>query len=353
MIMGVGIENLPKAKWYESGKQPGIKPDMVDIEVGLLQSFGLAGTPKTQWVDATSVKVPATADDPATVMLCGYPSVLHPGRFITGGLTDGRYRVISADATLDFDLADSRWGVEKTSQWYGVYAIAGDAETAFTLKAMPFMRIKSQASQVISLGNLTTPSTGIGYGFTANGLVGYKLYFISGASMGLVREISANNDDSGTAGTITYGGTALTLAEGDWFVVLPAMNFALLGEIFNKSDSDIREFEQKGNIFTFKPYVEFLCNNPDNLTPENITLCSPMAKFFMAGLTFTASSNPATEATVGDMAIPLARRGASNEWEHRGIAFYPVSGPCKIRVGGLAAPNGITSITFRCAGYSK
>jgi len=36
---------------------------------------------------------------------------------------------------------------------------------------------------------------------------------------------------TGPGGTITYGGAALTLAQGDWAVVLPVTNFRYLGMV--------------------------------------------------------------------------------------------------------------------------
>jgi len=243
-----GLINLVKSKWFSgTGRQVILKGDFLDLESAVLQSFGLQGPPAIEWIDASSIKVPATVDDIASVMLSGFPSILHPGRFISAGLTDGKYRENTADVIMDFDLASNLWGIEKASQHYIVYALAGNADTAFTIKAMPFMRVKSQASQVISLGTLGTPATGIGYGFTTDELAGGQLYFLSGASKGLVRSITANNNDSGTGGTITYGGDAVTLAQGDWLAVLPPTNFRWLGSIFNNASSNIRNIRKISN----------------------------------------------------------------------------------------------------------
>jgi len=232
--------NLPKAKWSAAGKQPGLKPDMLDIEGSILESFGLAAMPGLVWVDNTACKVPATADNPARVMLSGFPDILHPGQFFTGDLSDGRYRENAVDATMDFDLAACLWGTEKANQWYAVLALAGAADAVFTLKSMPYCRFLSQASQVISLGSNTAPATGIGYGFTTDELAGGKIYVLSGASRGLLRDIVHNNNDNGTGGTIEYSGDALTLAQGDWFIVLPpGTNFLRVGDIFNDPSSNL------------------------------------------------------------------------------------------------------------------
>ena len=121
-------------------------------------------------------------------------------------------------------------------------------DTTFALKAMPFCRVKSQASQTISLGTNGTPATGIGYGWDTDSLAGYILYFMSGASRGLMRVVSANNNNNGTGGTITYTGDALTVAAGDSFIILPSdTNFRLLGDIYNNASSNITINRTVGN----------------------------------------------------------------------------------------------------------
>lgn len=245
----MSLIDLPQSKWGGGiGRQPILTGDFAKIEAAIIQSFGLRATPRPQWVDVTEIKVPATADSPAQIMMTGFPNILHPGLFVSGGLTDGRYRENTAAVTMDFDLSTALWGSEKVSQYYLIYALAGNAATVFTLKSMPMMRVKSQASQVISLGTLSTPASGIGYGFTTNELVDGMIYVLTGASRGLVRAITANNNDNSTGGTITYSGTALTLAAGDWFVVLPpATNFRLIGDVFNNSSGNLEQFFRLGN----------------------------------------------------------------------------------------------------------
>jgi hypothetical protein len=115
---------------------------------------------------------------------------------------------------------------------------------------MPVMRVSSQATQIISLRN--SGNTGdIGYGFTADELAAGKILVLSGASRGLVRLITANNNDNDAAGTITYGGSALTLAQGDWFMVLPNTNFRYLGMVLNGSDGNLVPFYQEARFFTY------------------------------------------------------------------------------------------------------
>jgi hypothetical protein len=183
-------------------------------------------------------------------MLLGFPSPLHRGQWVDGDLADGRYRENAATVTLDLAQTSSLWGTEKASQWYGVYAQAGSADTTFTLKAMPVMRVSSQATQIITLRNNANTSD-IGYGFIVNELVNAKILILTGASRGLIRSITANSGDNATGGAITYGGTALSLAPGDWFMVLPQTNFRLLGMVFNDSGSDLAPFTQQGSRTNF------------------------------------------------------------------------------------------------------
>ncbi len=184
-------------------------------------------------MDSATVRVNATADCKARVMLSGFPSPLARGHWVDGGLSDGRYRENAAPVTLNLATAGHLWGTEKSNQWYAVYALAGATDTIFSLKAMPAMRVASQASQVITLRNYANGAN-IGYGFALNELAGAGLLILSGASRGQLRAITANNADNATAGTITYGGAALTLAQGDWGMVLPATNFRYLGMVVQR-----------------------------------------------------------------------------------------------------------------------
>jgi hypothetical protein len=197
------------------------------------------------------VKVIASADVPVGVAMVGFPNLQSPGQFIDGGLTDGRYRQVTADVQCDMTQAASRWGNYKDNQWYALYALAVAAATTFTLKAMPLMRFASQAGQVITLRK--NDGTGnIGYGFASNELAGGKIYILTGSDAGQVRSITANNTDNGSAGTITYSGTALANISGnDWFVVLPpGTNFRWLRNFFHQTtggNPDIPNFLQLGD----------------------------------------------------------------------------------------------------------
>jgi len=247
----MSLINLPQTKWGSgTGRQVILKSDFEKIEQAVIEGFQLALAPPLEYVDAASLRANATADCKARMMLCGFPSPLHPGQWVSGGLADGRYRENSGALVLNFATSGSLWGTEKANQWYGVYALAGAADTSFTLKAMPVLRVSSQATQIITLRN--NGNTGdIGYGFSANELTEGKILVLSGASRGLVRLITANNPDNGTAGTITYGGSALTLAQGDWFMVLPNTNFRYLGMALNGSDSNLVPFYQERGRFTY------------------------------------------------------------------------------------------------------
>jgi hypothetical protein len=164
-------------------------------------------------------------------------------------LTDGYHRVNFADTSMNFATSTTFFGSEKASQYYEVFGVAAAGDTDYTLKAMPLMRYSSQASQVITLRN-NLDAANIGYGFTTNSLVGGLIYILSGTSKGLMRTITANNNNNTTAGTITYGGSALTMTQGDWFIVLPpGTNFRWIGPFYNNVSSNIAQFNQTGNRF--------------------------------------------------------------------------------------------------------
>jgi hypothetical protein len=270
------LSDLPNSKWGESSDQVIALTDFSKIEGAILESFELLETPKLSWVDTATVRVEATADSLARLMICGFPNILHPKTIITGGLTDGKYRFNNANVSMNFAIGSTFWGTEKSSQWYLIYALADDEDTDFTLKAMPHMRVQSQADQVISLGTLVTPAAGIGYGFTTDELVGAKIYMLTGTSTGLLRAITANNNNDTDGGTITYGGAALTLAQGDWFAVLPNTNFRLVGEILNNAAGDIAQFIDLGPIIQWVDGQDL--SDPGTLPVEDIRICSPLAR---------------------------------------------------------------------------
>ncbi|MFA4906543.1 MAG: hypothetical protein WC645_08585, partial [Candidatus Margulisiibacteriota bacterium] len=107
------ISSLPNPKWGGVNEEAILLGDFIAIETAILQLLGLTKTPTLQYVDATSTKVAASTDSPTSVMMLGFPDVVNPGQFITGGLTDSTYRQNTADAAMDFDVAASLWGTEK------------------------------------------------------------------------------------------------------------------------------------------------------------------------------------------------------------------------------------------------
>ncbi len=246
----MALIHLPQVKWGSgTGRQVILKSDFDKIEQAVVETFALGQGPRLEYLDAAAVRVNATADCKARVMMGGFPSPLHPGQWVAGGLTDGRYRENAAPTDLALGASGALWGTEKPDQWYCIYALAGANDTSFALKAMPVMRVSSQSTQIISLRNCGD-TAGIGYGFTANELVDAKILALSGASRGLLRPIAANNSDNSTGGTITYSGSALTLAAGDWFVVLPSTNFRYLGMVLNDAAGDLVPFFQEGGGWT-------------------------------------------------------------------------------------------------------
>src|SRR5574340_1316218 len=126
--------------------------DLWHLSFGIEEAHRLLAPPSLIWNDAGSVLVKATADSPADLLMSGFPNIFQPGNWLLAGLSDGHFRRRSSEVTCT--LSTDRWGDKKASQWDLIYAVAADAATDFTLKAMPFMRVKTDASQIISLGNL-------------------------------------------------------------------------------------------------------------------------------------------------------------------------------------------------------
>ncbi|MFP3866867.1 MAG: hypothetical protein ACLFUU_01725 [Desulfobacteraceae bacterium] len=283
------LADIPQSKWGPgTGRQVILKSDFDKIEDAVVESFDLTYCPDLEWVNATQVRIPATADCQARVMMSGFPCPLHRGLFVDGNLSDGKYRVNSSDTVMDFDTAAQFWGSEKANQWYCVYGIAGNNDTNFSLKAMPVMRFGSQAAQVITLRH-NDNSSDIGYGFTTNELQNAKLLVLSGTSRGLIRTITANNNDNGTGGTITYSGSALTMSQGDWFIVLPATNFRGLGMILNDASSNIVPFWKAGNRVNWNQPIDICAGAINGFTALDLALKVPITARRLFGLATAVS----------------------------------------------------------------
>lgn len=271
----MGLIHVPQSKWGSgTGRQVILKGDFEKVEAAVVELADLVYCPDLVWVDATQVKIPATSDCKARVMLSGFPSPLHRGLWVDGDLSDGKYRDVSAEAVMDFDTPANLWGSEKGSQWYAVLVQAAAIDTTFTLKAMPVVRFSSQVSQVITLRN-NGNSGDIGYGLVTDELATSKLLVLSGAEKGQIRTITANNNDNSTAGTITYSGTALVLTQGDWLMVLPNINFRHLGMILNDARANIVPFCKDGPKSNWSTFIEIVAGAINGYTGEDLGLMVP------------------------------------------------------------------------------
>ncbi|RLA88132.1 MAG: hypothetical protein DRG58_08820, partial [Deltaproteobacteria bacterium] len=115
-------------------------------------------------------------------------------------------------------------------------------------------------------------------------LANAKLLVLSGTSKGLIRTITANNNDNGTGGTITYSGSALTMTQGDWFIVLPNTNFRYLGMILNNASSNIERFWKEGNKVTWNAALEIVSGAIDGWTEQDLALQVPITARRLFGL---------------------------------------------------------------------
>jgi hypothetical protein len=153
---------------------------------------------------------------------------------------------------------------------------------------MPVIRVASQDGQVVTLRN-NANGANIGYGFTANELAGAGLLILGGASRGLLRAITANNADNATSGTITYGGAALTLAQGDWGVVLPAANFRYLGMAFNDASGNLAPFYQEAGLTTYRSPRQLCSGAINGYTLMDLGLVAPPTAHRLEGYAAAAA----------------------------------------------------------------
>lgn len=303
----MGLIHLPQSKWSSgTGRQVILKSDFDKIEQGVLESFEMAGAPVLEYVDSATLKVNATPDCLARLTMCGFPSPLHQGQWLDAGLSDGRYRENAAPVTLNFPSAGNLWGTEKASQWYAVYALAGATDALFTLKAMPVLRLASQSGQTISLGN-TANTAGIGYGWIANELVNGQILVLSGAAKGLARAVTDHNTDNGTLGTLTYGGSTLGLAPGDWLVVLPPnTNFRYLGMVFNDADGNLAPFYQERGRTAWRSPRQLVSGAINGYTLTDLALVAPPTARGISGLAQAGSGY--------DLKLAISCDGSTPAW---------------------------------------
>jgi hypothetical protein len=330
----MSLIDLPQTKWGSgTGRQVILKGDFAKIEQAVLEGFELNRGPGLEYVDSATVRVQATADCKARVMLCGFPSSLARGHWVDGGLSDGRYRENASPVSLNLATAAHLWGTEKSDQWYAVYALAGPNDAIFALKAMPVMRVASQDSQVISLRN-NANGANIGYGFTANELAGSALLILSGVSRGLLRAITANNDDNGTGGTITYDGAALTLTSGDWFVVLPATNFRYLGMILNDADGNLVPFYQVADRTSYRSPRQLCAGALNGYTLMDLGLVAPPTAYRLEGYAAAAAGYDLKLAVSYDGSTPaLVVHGSPPSGDFQGVrGAIPFA--CQVLEGG-------------------
>lgn len=290
----MGLANIPKAKWATAGNQVGLKQDPIDWEESIIESFDQRRPPSLTWVDAGNIKVTASSDAPTKAMLNGFPNLWHPGQFLDAGLSDGKYRENTADASMA--LASVLWGTEKNSQWYAIYAISADGAATFSLKAMPLMRARADGSNAITTGLNVTPATVLDYGFSEDEFIDSYIYVLSGTKKGYLRPITANAT-SGGASQLTYSGTALSLTQGDWFIILPDTNFKFLGSVWNDSGGAISEFEQVGDRFYWPDGQLNLGGSGD------VRAACPLATEFLASAADVVSPVTVGRILVSDMAV--------------------------------------------------
>jgi hypothetical protein len=330
----MSLIHLPQTKWGSgTGRQVILKGDFAEIEQAVLEAFELTRAPGLEFVDSATVRVNATADCKARVIMSGFPSPLTRGHWVDGGLSDGRYRENGDSTSLNLATAGNLWGTEKSSQWYAVYALAGATDTIFSLKAMPVMRVASQASQVITLRNNANEAN-IGYGFTANELAGASLLVLSGASRGLMRAITANNTDDATAGTITYGGATLTLAQGDWGVVLPATNFRYLGMILNDASGNLAPFYQNADCTHYAGPRQLVAGPINGYTQMDLGLVAPPTACRLEGFAAAAAGYDVKLAVSYDGSTPaLVVHGSPPATDFQGgRGAFPFA--CRVLDGG-------------------
>ena len=154
---------------------------------------------------------------------------------------------------------------------------------------MPVLRVASQDGQTVGLRN-NGNTANLGYGFAAGELTDGQILGLSGASRGLARPLTGHNTDNGTGGTVTYGGNALSLAQGDWFMVLPPnLNFRYLGMVFNDADGNLAPFFQDKGLTTWRSPAPLTSGAINGYTLVDLGLVAPPTARQIMGFAAAAS----------------------------------------------------------------
>ena len=129
----MSLIHLPQTKWGSgTGRQVILKGDFDKIEQAVTR--GLRDSPGrpawNTWTAPPCGSMPRPTAQ-ARVMLCGFPSPLHRGHWVDGGLSDGRYRENAAPVSLDLATPAVSGARRSPSQWYAVYALAGASDAIF------------------------------------------------------------------------------------------------------------------------------------------------------------------------------------------------------------------------------
>jgi len=329
----MGLANIPQAKWGAgTGRQVILKTDFAYIEAAILELAQLLQAPSLQWVDNATVKVAATPDCKARLLFSGFPAPGQPGLLVSGGLSDGKYRESATDVTMTFNNPAHFWGHEKSNQWYVIYAVAADSDTSFALKAMPLLRVSSQSAQVITFRN-NGNSADIGYGFVSDELRDGKILVLTGSATGLIRTVTANNNDDGSAGTLTYSGSALNLAQGDWFVVLPpGVNCRYLGMIFNNAAGNIQAFQQRGSSWRWVEPLPWVSGAVNGWSLKNLDLFVPVTAKVVQGVAhadygYTLKAAFSNDGTGWNQILHTAYPGGGFKATGAALPFSFVPGP--------------------------
>lgn len=98
------------------------------------------------------------------------------------------------------------------------------------------------------------------------------------------RHRPAGHSDNGTAGTITYSGTVLTMTQGDYFVFLPtSINFRYLGMVLNNNSSNIQQFIQKGRACRWASNITLATGAINGWAAKVLDLVAPVTARLIYG----------------------------------------------------------------------
>lgn len=210
-------------------------------EIG--DSFGanIQDLPDIRWKSDGVQMLGINSENPVFARLTGF-------RF-RGKYSNPRSNVVVL-GTTEFNITYSGSldaGTVQTNNWYGVFAVdAGGGVLGGKFTTFVRVNAYNSTTNVITAGTHTDATIVRDYGWATNAYASGKVIVLTGTERGKIISLTAN-----ASGTITHGGAALSLVQGDWLLLAPSgyTNFRHIGAVFADATPQTLNFFKSGDRY--------------------------------------------------------------------------------------------------------